>query len=149
VDRSGPANGTQRPTFTSWSFAGIRRVSPNRVNIFLMSRRTRVCLAFVTVAGLAGVVYGQRSHGPKSRQLTRTEARELVYAMLKADEWTKMAAFDLEEKGPELGFYSFRATCSNPERNDRQLRRRPDDGRCLGLTKLRTAENIGAPCSPA
>jgi hypothetical protein len=78
-----------------------------------MKVNIRAVIAAAVIAGLfAGVGFGQTSKDSKPRTITVAEARQLVYAMLDAEDWTKLPGFVLYESSPgsDQGFYFIHAT---------------------------------------
>jgi len=76
-------------------------------------------IGFRSVAFLAAVaVLGQNAATTKIRTITAKESRELVLTMLKADEWTSLPGFNIEE--PQLfqahpEFFEVDAEYENPQ----------------------------------
>ena len=82
-----------------------------RVNI-------RAVVAAAVIAALfSGVGFGQASRDSKPPSITVAEAHQLVYALLDADDWTKLPGFAIEKLyiSPTFpGFYEIHATWDNP-----------------------------------
>jgi len=76
-------------------------------------------IGFRSVAFLAAAaVVGQNAATTKIRTITAKESRELVLVMLKADDWTKLPGFNIEE--PQLSqtypeFFEVDARYDNPQ----------------------------------